>query len=123
MKRLIAFAIALCLSGCTTAEGEEITAAPGTGELAVGTSMVIIPFLTTDQIEGGSTSSPVDDIRSDDPSIARLAFTTRVYRVGQGQTTHGVIVYGVSPGTTRLRLFNGDSDEGTLPVTVVPAAH
>lgn len=86
--------------------------------LAEGTSVVIVPYLWESGFED-STRKAVDDIRSDDPTIAGLAFSTRLHHVPQSRDTRGVIVIGLRPGTTRLRLIDGGDDEGTLSVRVV----
>ena len=131
MRRLPVVALWLfalvALSGCGSEPGmwvEEPPSAYATdGSMLEGTSMVIVPYLSNDAIEGGPELHPVDDIRSDDPSIVRLTFTTHLYDVQTGQPSRGVLVYAVHEGATNLRLFNGDSDVGTLPITVSKAGH
>lgn len=127
MKRRLLPLLLLLLAGCRE-PGYLVEEAPvvygndGTS-LVVGTATVIIPYLSEDQIEGGPQLTPVDDIRSDDPSIVRVEFTTHLYELDGTSTTRGVLVYAEHEGTTSLRLFNGDSDEGTLSFTVVAAGH
>lgn len=127
MKRLsllLAFLASACSAPAYDVETPPVVYGLDGTSLVEGTSMVIIPYLATDQMAGDTQLTSVDDIRSDDPSIVRLAFTTHLYDIrGSGGETRGVLVYAVHEGSTNLRLYNGGSDEGALPFTVVAAGH
>ena len=90
----------------------------GVISVAQGTVVSVVPFLIHDEIEGSSRRT-IRDARSDDPTIARVAPTTHDFAVGDSQQERGVVVMGISPGTTMLRLFEDGTDKGTLRIDVV----
>jgi hypothetical protein len=48
-----------------------------------------------------------------------VAPTTHDFAIADWQREPAVVVMGISPGTTMLRLFDGDTDKGTLRIDVV----
>ena len=127
--RLIALAVlaALAVAGCSADRPAFTYAADpqpvvmtedGVISVAQGTAVSVVPFLVHDDVEGSSELA-IRDARSDDPTIARVASTTHDFAIADWQQEPAVVVLGVSPGTTMLRLFDDGTEKGTLRIDVV----
>ena len=129
LAAVLAALAALALTGCNldtpsfTYVGDPppvVTTTPGAITVAQGTSVTVLPYLEHEEIEG-STSLAIGSARSDDPTIASVSSTTKRYALDDlnQQVEVAIVVFGVKPGTTMLRLYDGDTDKGTLRIDVV----
>ena len=85
-----------------------------------GGSVTVVPYESKSQIEGGPQSFAVEGATSEDPTIATTTPTAHEYRVlGESLFERGVVITGLRVGTTKLRLWGDDPEEGTLPITVI----
>lgn len=120
---VLAALAALVLAGCHhTADFYYVTEPPVLASatpygivVALGGSVTIMPFRSS-----GQESFTVGNATSENAAIATTATTDHEYRVpGEYVFDYAVVVTGVRVGTTKLRLWGDDPDEGTLPITVV----
>lgn len=128
MKRL-ALLFALLLAGCDIYQPAirfEADAAPNTPSddgvwtIAVGTGIAVAPYITQDEIEGGPSPLEADDVDSADPTIASVTKTSRFEDLGIDTKTRVVIVTGLRPGATQIRIYRGGDHEDVNVRVVQP---
>ncbi len=129
MKRLVVV-LAVLLAGChpdwATYSWESVPPsnvpndrAGGPLTLGEGSAVAIVPYFVHEEIEGTSNNAP-DDVRSDDPSIATVSFTTHSKEIEYGVKARVVTVVGVRAGDTSIRMYRSGDADGEIRVHVVP---
>jgi len=131
MRALVLLLGALALGGCmpetpslnvvTDDVQADVTSSDSdTTTIPQGTAVAFAPYLSREEIEGGPTLLPVDDVRSDDPSTVRVSHATREYQIQWPSTNeHAFVMIGLVPGQTTVRLYRGDDEVGSFPIVVV----
>jgi hypothetical protein len=126
----IAFGIAALLAGCVppdTADMELVTdphpvvhgADPNAFAIAQGAAVAVAPWMWHEEIEG-SSAHPVTDARADDPMLLRVWHSPRRDALAGGYGEESVLVLeGLLPGTTTLRLYRDGSEVGGVHLEVV----
>ncbi len=124
-----ALAMALAATGCRPDHpsfkyltiGEPAIEVPGYDiAIAQGTSTAIVPYMFHQEIEGTSVLA-IDDARSDDTTVLRVARSATLFKVPDtlpARHRPAYVLSGVAPGSTTVRLFRDDDEVGILTVTV-----
>ena len=125
----VALVALVALSGCdapwagfyyVTEPPVTVNGAPYGIVVAYGGSVTVVPYKSKSQIEGGPQRFAIEGATSENPTIATVTATAHEYRVpGENLYERAIVITGLRVGTTKLRLWGDDPDEGTLPITVL----